>query len=184
MITEYKLELPSTTPKNTLNPIKNLTFERFLRLNPILIIKECEISGDDFSLALEDHETEEEFNLKGRINFSDPNNYRIEFDSGVYKSISIKPKGKELIAEVDYRDDEVSEKLDENTFLWLKSIREYLRLFLKNNLYNLFFRIIMDKIILTMTPSQRKISLMLYRITVVEILAILSILIGYFLFMA
>lgn len=184
MIIEYKLELPSSTPDNTLNPIKNLTFERFLRLNPIYIINDCEISGNSFSLALKDHDTEEEFDVKGKINFSDPSDYRIEFESGVYKYISIRPKGDVLIAEVDYRDDEVSEKLDENTFLWLKSIREYLRLFLKNSLYNSFFRIIMDKIILTMTPSQRKVSLMLYRVTLVEILAILLILVGYVLFMA
>lgn len=184
MIIEYKLELPSSTPKNTLNPIKNLTFERFLRLNPIFIVKECEISDGSFSLALKDHETEEEFDLKGKIDFSIPSDYRIEFDSGVYKSINIRPKGDELIAEVDFRDEKISEKLDENTFLWMKSIREYLRLFAKDSIYNYFFRIIMEKIILTMTPSQRKVCLMLYRVTLVEILAIVLILVGYVLFMA
>ncbi len=40
----------------------------------------------------------------------------------------------------------------------------------------------MNRIILKMTPSQRKISLMLIRLTVVEIFVILLIVVGYVIF--
>ena len=55
-------------------------------------------------------------------------------------------------------------------------------MYLKNTLNTVFFRYIMNKIILKMTPSQRKISLMLIRLTVVEIFVILLILVGYVIF--
>jgi hypothetical protein len=70
----------------------------------------------------------------------------------------------------------------EETFglgLWLRGIREYLRLYLSNSPNTLFFRFLMNRVMLRMNPSQRKICIMIYKITVVEIILILVIIIGF-----
>jgi len=79
-------------------------------------------------------------------------------------------------------EEEPDEAVERLVVLWIRSIKEYLRMYLKNTLNTIFFRYIMNKIILKMTPSQRKISLMLIRLTVVEIFVILLIVIGYVIF--
>ncbi|HSO18287.1 MAG TPA: hypothetical protein VLT88_02445, partial [Desulfosarcina sp.] len=76
--------------------------------------------------------------------------------------------------------DRLAEKDEQNLTLWLQSIRQYLRLYLTTTPYTLFFRWLMNRALLHMNPSQRKICLMIYRFTVLEVVVILIILIGYF----
>ena len=75
---------------------------------------------------------------------------------------------------------QLSSEEEQDLTLWLQSIRQYLRLYLKTTPNTLFFRFLMNKALLKMNPSQRKISLMIYRFTLLEIVVILIILVGYF----
>ncbi len=63
--------------------------------------------------------------------------------------------------------------------LWIRSIQEYLRIYATTTPYTVFFRLLMNRMVLQMDPSQRKICLMLTKITVVELVVILVIVIGY-----
>jgi hypothetical protein len=89
-----------------------------------------------------------------------------------------------LMGLVEYgcEEDELAEDVERHVVLWLRSVKEYLRMYLTNSLNARVFRYIMNRVILKMTPSQRKISLMLIRLTVVEIFIILLIVVGYVVF--
>lgn len=183
MIKEYKLQLPSKTRSgNVLKISEILNFERFIRLNPYWVVKSLEFDGSNFRLDLRDHETEEEFVLNGQLNSSANALYSVSFEDNIFNGVSLIQKGNEIVAEVSYSTKEVEESLETKIVFWLRSIQAYLRLYLKKTPYTLFYRILMNKMVLTMTPSQRKICLMLYRVTLLEILAIVLIVVGYFLF--
>lgn len=68
---------------------------------------------------------------------------------------------------------------DDPLLLWIRAIKEYIRIYLKRTPATLFFRLLMNKMILKMDPSQRKICLMMAKITAVELLVILLIVIAY-----
>jgi hypothetical protein len=63
--------------------------------------------------------------------------------------------------------------------LWIRAIKEYIRIYLKSTPVTLFFRVFMNTMMLKMDPSQRKICLMMAKITAVELLVILLVVIGY-----
>ena len=71
---------------------------------------------------------------------------------------------------------------DDSFLLWIRGIREYIRLFMKNTPVTLFFRFLMNQMVLKMDPSQRKISMMITKITAVEVLVVILIVVGYVLF--
>jgi len=66
--------------------------------------------------------------------------------------------------------------------LWVKAIREYVRIYAKKTVATLFFRLLMNRMVLQMNPSQRKICLMMARLTIVEIFIIILIVVGYVIF--
>ncbi len=72
---------------------------------------------------------------------------------------------------------------EDDILRWLTGIREYARLYMGSTLNTLLFRFLMNKMMLRMNPSQRKISMMLIKITLVEILVFIVIVAGYLMFM-
>lgn len=181
---EYELNLPVQGKKKPLSLADLLSIETLLRLNPHWIVEKLVEENGTFTVALKDHETERSFQLMGSLACPDAQTLELSFTQGDYQMIRLFPKDTGFWAEVIYRseDEEPNEAVESHVVLWVRSIKEYLRMYLKNTLNTVFFRYIMNKIILKMTPSQRKISLMLIRLTVVEIFVILLIVIGYVIF--
>lgn len=63
---------------------------------------------------------------------------------------------------------------------WLPSIREYYRLHEANSMKHRFWRVLMDKVILTMNPTQRRICGFMFKLTVLECLLIVILGVGWF----
>jgi len=180
---EYDLSLPVQGKKKPLSLPDLLSIETLLRLNPHWIVENLDEDSGTFTVALKDHETEQTFQLSGSLAFSDAQTLELAFEQGDYSKIRLFSKDSGFWAQVTYNlEEEPDEAVERLVVLWVRSIKEYLRMYLKNTLNTIFFRYIMNKIILKMTPSQRKISLMLIRLTVVEIFVILLIVIGYVIF--
>ena len=163
--------------------------DRILHLHPNWFILEfsqglsqdLDQEGQGFTAQLQDYDTEEKFTLTGKINFDGPENMLIDITllEGFDTRITFIVKDKRLHVRI-----QSPEELNpEDPLLpWIKAIREYMRLYLKTTLGTLFWRPVMNRMVLTMNPSQRKICLMLIRFTFLEILVILLIVIGYFIF--
>lgn len=67
---------------------------------------------------------------------------------------------------------------------WLPSLREYYRLFESDGLKHRFWRLFMDKVMLTMNPTQRRICSFIFKFTLLELLLIVVVLTAYFNFFA
>ncbi len=181
---EYDLNLPVGGTTQQLSLPHLLPAETLIRLNPHWIVEKLTTENNTFTAALKDHETEQAFQLTGCLASTAPQTLELCFLEGDYEKICFFQKDNGFWAEVCYRSgqEEPSEAIERLTVLWIRSIREYLRLYLTNTPNTIFFRFIMNRVILNMTPSQRKISLMLIRLTVLEIIVILLIVVGYVLF--
>lgn len=180
----YPLNLPCEFKGNILEPGTLLDAEKFIRLNPIWIIQELQENGGRFQANLKNHDTEVEFTLSGTIDTADPGSFKVSFSEGEVGAIVIVPDGDTFSATVNYLNPDFQEESTEerDIVMWLRSIQEYLRLHSKKSLNSLLFRFIMNRVVLKMTPSQRKISLMLLRITAIELLVIVLIVAGYVFF--
>ena len=183
---EYDLNLPAHGKNKPLSLAGLLSVETLLRLNPHWIVENLNEKNGTFTATFKDHESEKKFQLTGSLAFPDAQTLELSFDEGYYQMIRLFPKDAGFWSEVVYRTEEEQqepgEDIERHVVLWIRSIKEYLRMYLKNTPNTVFFRYIMNRIILKMTPSQRKISLMMIRLTVVEILVILFIVIGYVIF--
>lgn len=181
---EYELKLPITDATLEIFPGKLLDAEKLIRLNPLWTVREFKDDGDTFQAELTDYSTDREFTLKGVFDSDTPENLKVELTEGDYELISITPVDGTYQATVTYADPDFEEESEQerNTVLWLRGIQEYLRLYQKKTINTRVFRYIMNRIVLTMTPSQRKICLMLLRLTAVELVVILIIVIGYVFF--
>lgn len=183
---EYDLNLPAHGKSKPLSLADLLSVETLLRLNPHWIVENLDEKNGTFTASFKDHETEKKFQLTGSLAFHDAQTLELSFDEGYYQKIRLFPREAGFWSEVIYRtaeeQQEPNEDIERHVVLWIRSIKEYLRMYLKNTPNTVFFRYIMNRIILKMTPSQRKISLMMIRLTVVEILVILFIVIGYVIF--
>lgn len=178
---EYDLNLQISDSLNPLYPSRQIDAEKLIRLNPLWIVLEFNEDDDGFHSKLKDYATDVEFEIQGSISQDDEDRLLVNFSQGEYSCVSIVPAGERYQARVTYSDPDFQEEsdLERNTVMWLRGIQEYLRLYQKKTLNTLFFRYIMNRIVLTMTPSQRKICLMLLRITAVELVVILVIVVGY-----
>ena len=177
---EYDLFLPWDNDKNT-KIFSFITDELYFRLNPHWIINSFSSSTGNYSVEITDHATDLSFALKGTLTKKTSGFHEISSDSEEWNLISFYEKNGSLHAEVTYPNTP-SEEVERQLVFWLRSIKEYLRLYTTKTINTLIFRYVMNRIILKMTPSQRKISLMLIRITMLEILVILIILVGWFVF--
>ena len=63
---------------------------------------------------------------------------------------------------------------------WLPSIREYYRLHESNSIKHRCWRFFMDKIMLTMNPTQRRICAFMFKLTILECLLIVILGVGWF----
>lgn len=63
---------------------------------------------------------------------------------------------------------------------WLPSLREYYRLHESNSFKHRCWRFFMDKVMLTMNPSQRRISGFMFKLTILECLLIVILGVGWF----
>jgi hypothetical protein len=177
---EYDLYLPWDTAK-TAEIFAVVEDELFFRLNPHWIIDSFSSSSESYSVEITDHATGESVVLAGDIRRGQSGFPRISTNSDDWSSITFLERNGSLHAKVTYSRTP-SEEVEKPLVFWLRSIKEYLRLYTKTTINTLVFRFLMNRIILKMTPSQRKISLMLIRITILEILLILVILVGWFVF--
>jgi hypothetical protein len=159
---------------------RKISAEKFFRLNPHWNIRKFISEDKEFSMQGMDHGSGEPVVLSGK--YDSDNRLEVQVSDCYWNRIVISRLNDTISARVFYTR-EPSEDEERHVVLWLRSIKEYLRLYLKTTPVTLFFRIIMDRIILQMNPSQRKISLMLIRITIVELFVILLIIVGYVFFM-
>lgn len=134
-----------------------------------------------FTAQIEDYATEKEFTLTGTVNFEGPENMLIDISllEGFDTRITYIVKNKRLHVRVE---SPAELNPEDPLLLWIRAIREYMRLYLKTTITTLFWRPVMNRMVLTMSPSQRKICLMLLRFTYMEIFVILLIIVGYFIF--
>ena len=156
--------------------------DRLLRLNPHWIITNFKQNGSSFSADIEDYATQEKFSLTGIVVYPDTHHefMSIKLSGGLEKEIVFLDQDGTLKANIISFYDPISD--DDPLLLWIRGIREYIRLFLKKTPITLFFRVLMNRMILKMDPSQRKISMMITKITMVEVLVIILIVVGYVLF--
>lgn len=180
---EYDLSLPVAEAKTDLDLLRILPVETFFRLNPHWIVEKIEEDGTSFTAYLKDHVSDNDFTVKGEVT-AGSTRFVLHLDHDAYRAIEVYTTKEQLMGQVTYggEEDECTEEVERHVVLWLRSVKEYVRMYLTNSLNSRMFRYVMNKVILKMTPSQRKISLMLVRITVVEILVILLIVVGYVIF--
>ncbi len=160
--------------------------DKLLRLNPFWFVENLRVEDRKFTADLKDYRNENEFQLSGELIYDDSNLLTVTFLNGEWEKISLFIKeDKQLWAEVQFREQVAKEDSEEeqNLIYWLRGIKEYLRLYFSKTVNTLFFRLVMNKMILKMNPSQRKICVMLIRFTILEIVVIAIIVVGYFAFM-
>ncbi len=174
------LEIPSGFELLPLFPA-----DRLLRLHPYWFIQEYKEEGADFSAEIQDYLTDAEFSLSGSKSSpqDDSQLLRIEL-TGAYGTqgedsvtILFTQQDSILKAQLIQKSGPVEE--EDPLLIWVLSIREYIRIYLKKTPVTLFFRVLMNRMILDMNPSQRKISMMIAKITAVELLVIVLIVVGY-----
>ncbi len=173
---DLNLEIPSGFEASSL-----FKEDRMLRLHPNWFIQEFSLEEANFTARLKDYATEKKFSLSGRIDCQpkDDQLIHLQLDQGIVTRIIFYTKNNTLWVRVSAPEEVPA---DDPLLLWIRAIREYLRIYVKNSVVNLFWRMVMNRIILTMNPSQRKICLMLFRFTLLEIFVIILIVVGYFIF--
>lgn len=174
------IDLGLALPENfDIEPV--LTVERLLRLHPNWFVSDLSQDGDSFNADINDYATEKNSKLSGTIAFNKDKYQvmRIELTGTVKIVITFSNLNNSLA--VQTRSQQTIDG-DDPILLWIRAIREYIRLYAKKTLNTLLFRILMNRMVLQMNPSQRKISMMLVKITIVEILVIVFILVGYTIF--
>lgn len=177
---DYDIYLNWDLDKN-INVFSQVKEELFFRLNPHWVVTTFSCTGNVYNSEVKDHETDQETLLEGTYNIDSAGLPEISVNNQIWESISFFERNGNLHAEIVYKESPPEDD-ERKLVLWLKSIKEYVRLYKTNSLNTRVFRFLMNRVILQMTPSQRKISLMLIRITVLEIIAILVILLGWIFF--
>lgn len=156
--------------------------EKLLRLHPHWYLEACSEKGGMTRARLRDHATEAVFSISFSLSFPDRTSMVLDFENGPFEQISIHPEGGVFRVAATGPGGELSAGDEESLELWLHSFHHYLRLYLRNTPNRLLFRFLLNQVLLKMNPSQRKISLMIIRFTLLEIVVILIIVIGYILF--
>ncbi|MEA3467807.1 MAG: hypothetical protein U9R57_06230 [Thermodesulfobacteriota bacterium] len=153
--------------------------DRLLRFHPNWFISDFEQNGTSFTAAIKEYVTEEKFPLSGSFVFNrtDDELLCITLSQTIHTRISFLNRNNRLKVQISSMDGEPDP--DDPLLLWIRAIKEYIRIYLKRTPATLFFRLLMNKMILKMDPSQRKICLMMAKITAVELLVILLIVIAY-----
>ena len=156
--------------------------DRLFRLHPHWFITDFKQNDSSFSVNIKDYATQEKFSLTGSVVYPDAVSefMSIKLSGDLEKKIIFLEQDGTLKAQVISIHDPVTD--DDPLLLWIRGIREYIRLFLKQTPVTLFFRVLMNRMVLKMDPSQRKISMMITKITAIEVLVIILIVVGYVFF--
>jgi len=156
--------------------------DRLLRLHPNWFVSNFQRNGISFTTTIKDYVTEVESTLSGSFSFNKREDELlcITLSGTVDTDIIFSNHNSALKVKVLSAVEEVDP--DDPLLLWIRAIREYIRIYLKRTPVTLFFRLVMNRMVLQMNPSQRKICLMLARFTVLEILVIVFIVVGYVIF--
>ncbi|MEN8200832.1 MAG: hypothetical protein ABFR63_12250 [Thermodesulfobacteriota bacterium] len=156
--------------------------DRLLRLHPNWFISDFHQDGVSFTTTIKDYATEEEFPLSGTLVFNESEDeiLSIALTETIEVSIRFLNRNNQLKVQVHSPQGEL--ETNDPLLLWIRAIREYIRIYVKKTPVTLFFRLVMNRMVLEMNPSQRKICLMLVRLTLLEILVILVIVVGYVIF--
>ncbi|MDA8097782.1 MAG: hypothetical protein RDV00_05185 [Clostridia bacterium] len=161
--------------------------ERLFRLDPKWEVREVSpvndpiTNGGSVNVELVDDLTEKEYKDQLEVTPSgDRERLEIRYNQGWKKItvIEIRPSGSGScinLSEAYALPEDVKpghiEHLSREQTQWLKSIGQYLRLYEKSTLYRLLMRRLMNGIWLTMTPSQRRIALIIIIIQAGTLLA-------------
>ncbi len=156
--------------------------DRLLRLHPHWFVNGFTQENNRFTARIVDYSSEDEFALAGQIIYdeNDTDLVTVKLDKGIVMTITFLNSDGRLKARIDAPGRLVDD--DHPILLWVRSIREYLYLYMRTSPWSFFFRLIMNRVILQMNPSQRKISIMITKITVIEVLVIVLIVVGYVIF--
>lgn len=179
---EYDLGLKARDRlPGSIDPARLLPPARLLRLHPHWFVGPVVSKGSHHSTHIRDYATDREFDVSFSLIFHGRETIDLEFDTGPLTRLRVErsAKGWRGLAGFNGRPTEEAER---DAQLWLRGMREYIRLYLSANPLNLFFRMLMNRVILRMNPSQRKITVMIWKITVVEVAVIILIIVAYFLF--
>jgi len=157
--------------------------EKLLRLNPNWFIENYRVEDGHTTAKVKDYVTDDELHVAFRIQSTPEIPLEVDFEKGVVDRIVFEVRSGFLQGRATFRDLEPTDEEQDNVRLWMTSIGSYIRLYLTTTVNRVFFRIWLDHFMLKMNPSQRKISIMIIKVTVVEILVILLIVVGYVVFM-
>ncbi len=179
---EIDLGLPDLPPSIDLQAL--FPSDRLLRLHPNWFISDFQQKERDasFTAAIKDYVTEEESQLSGNFVFNGTEDKLLvmQLAGTTDADISFLNRNNKLTVQIASNNTEIDP--DDPLLLWIRAIKEYIRIYLKRTPVTLFFRVLMNKMVLKMDPSQRKICLMMAKITAVELLVILLVVIGYVFF--
>ena len=157
--------------------------DRLLRLHPNWFISNFQQDGVFFTTDIKDYATEEDFSLSGSFVYNNDKKDEllcIRLTETIEVTILFFNRNSNLAVQVITPQGELD--ASDPLLLWIRAIREYVRIYTKKTPVTLLFRLLMNRMVLQMNPSQRKICLMLARITFLEILVILFIVVGYVIF--
>ena len=170
------LNLPHGFSIDTLFP-----HDRLLKLHPNWFVSDFQLEGQSFTASIKDYVSENHFPLSGNLVYDSEKSHLLEITLTESMDIRILffSQNNTLVVQVD---SETEIDPTDPILLWIRAIKEYIRIYVKKTPTTLFWRLVMNRMVLQMNPSQRKICMMLAKITLVEIMVILFIIIGYVIF--
>ncbi len=182
----FDLNLPPAAA-TTLNIENILDENKLIRLHPHWFIDEAAQRDSGLFAELHDYATEKVFSFGIHLDITskedDPEGAEIIMRITLFDYLAT-----ELLFFVDqektrvrvrFIEEHPEEEVEADVLLWIRSIHEYLRMYATTTFRTLFFRALMNKMILKMNPSQRKICIMITKITIVELIVILILVVGY-----
>ncbi len=163
-----------------------ITGHKLVRLHPHWFVDAEEEQGDTLVVQLRDYETDRKFSLGLRLNVfpeqaeeGQQNIMQIQLiDYGATELLFFTSQEKTRVR-IRYRSRQKRQEVEQEVLLWIRAIQEYLRLYTTTTPYTFIFRILMNRMMLQMNPSQRNICIMITKITIIELLVILILVVGY-----
>ena len=184
MITEYKnitkaVDLGLKNIPSGFNLSQLFPEDRLLRLHPNWFVSNFTQDDSAFSADIKDYVTDNEFHLSGEFLFNEDQEKLLSITINQPIQLQIRFLNKKNTLHAQIASVESEPDAEDPLLLWIRAIKEYIRIYLKRTPVTLFFRTLMNKMVLKMDPSQRKICLMIAKITAVEVAVIFLLVIGY-----
>jgi len=168
---------------------KILDEKKLVHLHPHWFVEDVIQKDTDFLVNLRDYATDKVFPLGLSLTKSpqedDPVGsdiiMRVSFNQFAVRELLffVDPETAKTRMRICFVGEQFEKSIEEEMLLWVRAIQEYLRLYLATTPRTLFFRAMMNRMILRMNPSQRRICLMIAKITVIEIVVIIILVVGY-----